>query len=434
MAGLLAARVLSDHFNTVTVIDRDVLPETLTRRNGVPQAHHTHVLLNRGAQIIERYLPGVQSAMGEAGAPLFNFGSDLRFRTYYGWAVRPFGNIEGRRSSRSLLEWVVRRKVSAIRNVTFLPQTAARQLLTANEAVVGVDTSKGSLTADLVVDASGKASKMHAWIEGLGYTFPKPALIDGLVGYSTQVYRKPSSNGRDWEGLIIQPSPAHPGGACGGSLLPIEDNQWSVTLTGYGGNYPPVEHEGFLEFARGFRVPDMYEALKSAEPVGHVHGSRSTENRHLHLERARAWPKGFIVCGDAVVHLNPVYAQGMTLAALEAEALEKTLAAPASDEDAKLGPRFHAALNRTVQDAWAMATSVDLQVRERKGDPAPPGFAITARYMEQLMKAVCHTPAAARRFAEVIHLLRSPASLLAPSIALPVIASGVFRTTPRTSS
>ncbi len=273
-----------------------------------------------------------------------------------------------------------------------------------------------------MVEASGKASKMQQWIANLGYTFPKPALIDGLVGYATQCFKATPQQGRDWSGLLIQPAPGRPGGDCGGSLLPIEGGQWSVTLTGFGGNYPPVELDGFLEFARGMRVQDMYDAIKTAEPVGKVFGSRSTENRHLHLERARAWPKGFLVLGDAAVHLNPVYAQGMTLAALECEALDRCLA----QGDTRLSERFFTALDRTVRDAWSLATAIDLCVPEHQGDAPPLGFSMTTLYMDQLMKLVCHHRPAARTFAEVIHLLKPPSSLIAPKIAVPAVMTGVF--------
>jgi 2-polyprenyl-6-methoxyphenol hydroxylase-like FAD-dependent oxidoreductase len=216
---------------------------------------------------------------------------------------------------------------------------------------------------------------------------------------------------------VIQPAPAKPGGSRGGSLFPVEGDRWHVTVTGFGGDYPPVEPVAYLEYLRGFRVPAIYEAVRDAEPVSQVFGSRSTENRHLHLERARAWPRGFMVVGDAAVHLNPVYAQGMTLAALAGEALHRCLSAG----DDRLPERFHKALDRAVQAPWMLATSVDLQVPQRRGSPAPAGFGVMSFYMDQLMRlAPRHNPTA-RRFAEVLHLVRHPMSLMSPRILVPAL-------------
>jgi flavin-dependent dehydrogenase len=303
-----------------------------------------------------------------------------------------------------------------------VPKAAVSGLVTRNESVIGVETARGQLNADLVIDASGKASKLQQWMAGLGYKLPEPALIDGLVGYATQIFKATPEQNRDWRALYVQAAPGKPQGLRGGSIFPIENGQWHVTVAGFAKDYPPTNTEGFLEYTRGFHSPDIYNAIREAEPVGGVFGSRSTENRHLHLERAAAWPRGFLVVGDSAVHLNPAYGQGMTLAALTGEALEQCLAAG----DDRLSQRFHGALNRVVQGPWVLATTVDLQSPERLGDPAPAGFPLVRSYMEQLMKVVSHYRPAARRFAEVLQLMRSPNSLVAPHILVPTLA-GAFK-------
>ena len=416
MSGLVAARVLSDHFERVRLIDRDELPDGHEPRAGVPQARHTHVLLTRGATILERMFPDLQRDLRDAGAVPFNFGTDLKFRTYYGWAKRPFGDFAAYRCTRTLLESCVRRKVRRRPSIELMPKTIAKGLVTRNGAVVGVETNHGQIDADVVVEASGKASKMEQWIKGMGYVLPEPTVIDGLVGYGTQIFKIPPGH-RDWHALLVQPAPAKPDGRRGGSVFPIEGGNWHVTVTGYGGDYPPVEPREYLEFIRNFRIPDIYDAISSAEPVSSVFGSRSTENRHLHLERAKQWPRGFLVIGDAAIHLNPVYAQGMTLAALAGEALDACLA----QGDDRLPERFHGGLDRAAQAAWLLATSVDLQVPGHRGSPPPAGFGIVTFYMDRLMKVAPHHNPTARRFAEVLHLVRAPSSLMTPGILLPAL-------------
>jgi 2-polyprenyl-6-methoxyphenol hydroxylase-like FAD-dependent oxidoreductase len=352
----------------------------------------------------------------DAGAVPFNFGTDLKFRTYYGWGVRPFGDYPGHRCTRALLEACVRRRVREQPNIEFVPKTIAKHLETRNGAVVGIKTNNGDLHGDLVVEASGKASKMEQWMTDLGYALPEPTVVDGLVGYGTQMFKIPPGE-RDWRALVIQPAPAKPGGSRGGSLFPVEGGHWQVTVTGFGGDYPPTKPADYLEYLRSFRVPAIYEAVRDAEPVTGVYGSRSTENRHLHLERAKAWPRGFLVVGDAAVHLNPVYAQGMSLSAMAGEALAGCLAGG----DDRLPERFYVALDRVVKGAWTLATSVDLQVKGHVGSPPPPGFSVMTFYMDRLMQLVPRHYPTARRFAKVLHLLRPPSSLVAPSVLAQVL-------------
>ena len=411
MAGLMATRALSNHFERVSLLDRDDLPTDHTPRKTVPQTRHSHVLLARGVRIVEKYLPGVQADLKAAGATPMDFAQDIKFRTYYGWAMKPPTHLRGHQSSRWLLESCVRQRVRALPNVTLVPNTQVTSLVTTNGSVTGVETKNGSMHADLVVEACGKGTKFEKWLAALGYdAMPDPTVVDGLVGYSTRIFKAVPGT-RDWRALYVQLAPGTNDHRAG-SLFPIEDNQWQVTVVGCGGDYPPHDGNAFMDFVGSLRAKEMYEELKHAEPVTGVFVSRSTENLHKHLERAAKWPRGFIVTGDAAIHCNPIYGQGMSLASLEAEALDGCLAAG----DDRLPERFFTAMDAAARNAWTLATTMDFKVPNYQGPPQPKGFKLITSYMERINKLVLFHGPTARRFAEVLHLLRSPNSLVHPRV------------------
>src|SRR5215467_5330502 len=168
LAGLLAARVLAEYFDTVTVVERDEFPAVPAPRKGVPQARHQHVLLARGRLILEHYFPGLQAELVQAGAPLLDMAQDLAWLTPAGWGARFSSDLLMFGCSRDLLEWTIRQRVSSTPGVRFLQgcETTGLVLNASGSAVTGIrlkshgcrgDRSSGEqiLQADLVVDASG---------------------------------------------------------------------------------------------------------------------------------------------------------------------------------------------------------------------------------------------------------------------------------------
>jgi flavin-dependent dehydrogenase len=283
------------------------------------------------------------------------------------------------------------------------------------------------LPAALVVDASGRESRAPDWLRALGYAAPAETTINALLGYASRWYRQPDAAGQDWQGLLINPQAPHQPRS--GVIYPIEGQRWIVTLIGTAGNYPPTDDAAFLDFARALDHPALYEAIATAEPLTPIAGYRRTENRLRHYEQLARMPDGFVALGDAVCAFNPVYGQGMTVAAVGAETLDDVLrehpARAATGEGGRTAG-FQRRLSRATATAWLMASGTDLNWPTTVGGRVGWRDRLVQRYLDRLMWLTSEDAAAHQVFIEVAHLLRPPANLFAPRIV-----AGVLRQTLR---
>ena len=335
LAGLLAARVLSDHFEQVTLIERDAYSETTAARKGIPQANHVHGLLVRGREILEELFPGVQDEMIAAGAPVVDIANEIAWLTAAGWGVRFPSELMVLAFTRPLLDLHVRRRLAKNPRVKILDNTDVVRLVpdAKTKRLAGVlicprvaETDRRvarKLRADLVLDATGRASRAPRWLEDLGCKAPEEIVIDAHLAYASRLYRIPEHFAGDWQCAYVQAAP--PDEKRGAILFKVEDNRWLVTLIGRGGDTPPADEAGFLEFARSLRESIIFDAIRDAEPLTPIKTHRATQNRWRRYERAQSLPENFLLLGDAVCAFNPVYGQGMTTAALGAMALRECL-------------------------------------------------------------------------------------------------------------
>jgi 2-polyprenyl-6-methoxyphenol hydroxylase-like FAD-dependent oxidoreductase len=426
IAGLLAARVLSDHFEAVTVVERDRLPKAEpSPRPGAPQAGHVHGLLARGHAILERLFPGLDTELAAAGAPLLDWTQDCWWFTFGGWKPRFPSGILTRTVSRDRLEWTIRRRVEAAARVQVLEQREVHALLPApgGAGVAGVllrerggtDGATRELGADLVVDASGRGSRAPDWLAALGYPRPSETTVNAFLGYASRWYAPPPGWTADWQVLAMLATP--PAGKRGGIIQTVEGGRWVVTLAGAARDYPPTDEGGFRTFARSLPSPELYQAIQQAEPISPIRGYRRTENRLRHYERLRRWPAGFLVLGDAVCSLNPVYAQGMTVAALGALVLDRSLRRPRMT-GSRLARRFQRDLARAQTTPWLLATGEDFRHPTTEGRRPTPASHLMHRYIDRLQLVATDSPAVHRALIEVLNLLRPPVGLLAPRLVL----------------
>jgi 2-polyprenyl-6-methoxyphenol hydroxylase-like FAD-dependent oxidoreductase len=421
MAGMLAARVLADHFEAVTLLERDHFPETPAARKGLPQGRHSHALLERGRRIVERFLPGLTGELVRAGAELMDFTRDFAWLAPSGWYLRIPSDLPMLACTRDLIDWGVRRRIAALPNVRLRERIDIAGLghgPGGGTRVAGVrlrsrtsdDQIDGGevLAADLVVVADGRHSRLPEWLSELGYEPPEETVVNSYHGYASRTYRRPAGFAPDWKVLYIQQAP--PGDPRGGFIQRVEGGRWMVSLFGGDGDYPPTDDAGFLAFARSLRSPALYEALTAAEPLTPIISHRATDNRLRHYDRLGRFPDGVVAVGDAVCAFNPVYGQGMSAAALGAEVLDSWLR-----EEGHRSPGasrvFQRRLARATAPAWQLATGVDYRFRAVAGPPQGRVARLTGRYFDAVIRAATRRPWVRRRLADVLQLLRPPSAL-----------------------
>ena len=440
LAGLLAARVLSDHFERVTLIERDAYPDTTEVRRGTPQANHVHGLLVRGRQILEQLFPGLPAELIAAGAPEVDLANDVAWFTRAGRGIKFKSDFKVLAFSRPLLDLHVRKRLSANPKIEILDNTDVLRLLPGiySDRLAGVlvcprnsDSDRRvaiELHADLIVDATGRASKSPRWLADLGYQTPQEIVIDAQLAYASRYLRMPSDFNADWQGAFIQASP--PDDKRGGFLLKVEDNRWLLTLIGGGGECPPSDEQGFLDYARNLRNSTIFEAVKNAEPLTPIKTHRATQNRLRRYENARDLPENFLVVGDAVCAFNPVYGQGMTIAALGALTLQKSLQAQQrlypDGSFYGLSRRFQRRLAKVNQTPWMLATSEDYRYREVAGGTASRTTRFMHRYMDHVIRLSTKDENVRRVLLRAFNMLVPPTALFRPPILFRVMRQAFF--------
>ncbi len=424
MAGLLAAAALARHFSRVTVVERDVAPAVPEHRKGVPQDQHIHVLLCSGARILEQFFPGLTEELIDAGAETFDCGSDARWFHHGVWKLRQRAGVPLLAQSRPFLEWHVRRRLAAMPNVAFVPGDASELMSDADRRhVLGVRVrSRGAaaaeldLTADLVVESGGRGSHVPQWLNALGYPKPEEESVVIDLGYSTRIYQRPSPTERDWRMLLVYAKPPH--GTRTGIVSPIEGDRWIVTLSGCLKDYPPADDAGFLEFARSLERPDLFDAIKHAKPLTPITTIRFPAQRRRHYQRMRRFPDGLVVMGDAMCSFNPLYGQGMSVAALEASALDQCLREAA--DLAGFPRRYFRRAAGIVDGPWLLATASDFMYPGAVGK-RPAGNGVLAWYNAHVLELSGDDPRVLSTFLEVMHLTRGPFALFTPDVLVPVL-------------
>jgi 2-polyprenyl-6-methoxyphenol hydroxylase-like FAD-dependent oxidoreductase len=422
MAGLLAARVLADAYAQVTVIDRDPLPDGSDQRRGVPQGHHIHALLARGQQALEELFPGLTAELVAQGAPAGDMLANARVYLSGHRLRQAHTGLVLLCASRPVLEGYVRARVRALANVALLDSRDITGLAATPDGrqVTGArirrregGSAEELLGADLVVDASGRGSRTPVWLEALGYAPPPQDEVRIRLVYTTRNYLLPRGALGGDLAVLHGLTPQHPRG---GALMVLDAHRLMVTLAGVLGDHPPTDPDGFLAFARSLRFPDIYETIRDAEPLDDPVAFRFPASVRHRYERLNRFPGGLLVLGDAVSSFNPIYGQGITVAALEALALRHHL-----EPGIQPRPRrFFAEVTRVVDVPWDIAAGGDLVF------PGVPGrrplkVRLVSAYLARLHAAAARDATLASTFVRVIGMVAPPQSLLGPGVALRVL-------------
>jgi flavin-dependent dehydrogenase len=421
VSGLLAAHVLARRFERVTVIERDALtggpPEF---RAGAPQSRHVHILWSRGMAALNELLPGVVTDLEAAGGVVIDAPSQMRWLSPARW----FSGVPGTHYlsvSRELLESTLRRRIVDGSGVTVLARHEVTGLVpgrgggTVGGVLVrqrGGREGEFTVRAGLVVVAAGRGSRAAQWLLRLGYPTPATERIDARLGYSSRYYRRPAAEGR-WKAMYLQGNPEVPRG---GVIVPIDGDRWLVTLIGQGEHQPPVEEEGWLAFASSLRSDELSDALTAAEPLSDAVAFRATANEWTHFERARRWPHGFLVVGDALCRFNPVYGHGMTVAALQAQVIADRISLRAPAEISARAREVQQAVAKCPRAAWGIATGEDCRYPSTDGPQRGRFGRVQQDYMARVLAVANTDPVVAEAFFAVLSLNRRPEALLAPRI------------------
>jgi flavin-dependent dehydrogenase len=433
LGGLLAARALSAHFTRVTIVERDAVHDQPEARKGQPQTRHLHGLLASGFGVMSDFFPGLADDLAAGGAMTGDFGERFHWYSFGGYRVLTQVGLSGTYVSRPFLEWQVRRRVLALPNVTLLDQTAVEGLIaTADRTRVaglkvvrrGAEKRREQLAADLVVDASGRGSPLARWLAELGYPAPPEELVKTDIAYATREYRRIPTPEPD--GYMVSPEAPHEfrfGGA-----FPVEGERWIVMLGGWHGDHPPLDEAGFTEFARSLPAPDVYNLIRSSAPLTGIVPHKFPGSLRRRYEALDRFPAGLLALGDAVASFNPVYGQGMSVAALEAQALDRMLAAHAGALDGLWRPFFQA-VGAIVDLPWKMAVGEDFRYPQTEGKKARETDFINA-YVARVHRAAQRDAVVYRQFAQVMNLLAPPETLMAPRILWRALLFGGRRAQP----
>lgn len=424
IGGLLAARALADHFEQVTIVERDRLLVAARHRKGVPQSKHTHALLSKGREVLEAFFPGLTDDLIQHGAT--TAGLDEGQLVYNGHRMpKADSGLRTMLVSRPMLEAAVRARVLALPNVRVIDNADALGLFGHADpgSVKGVhvmrrapDSAAERLDADLVVDASGRGSRAPQWLEQMGYPIPRVETVRIDGGYCSRLYR--------WTPDMPKFVNITPARQCAriGALFAQEDNTFIVTLAGYFGDCAPTDNDGFLDFAKSLAAPDIFEVLRRAEPITDAVPARFPGSVRRRYDRLARLPAGFITFGDAICSFNPVYGQGMTVAALEAIALGECMREGLDG----LPARFYKRVAKIVETPWRTAVNNDLRNPRTQGKRTPMTRFLNW-YVEKLHRAASHDPQLLIAFQKVTNMILPPQSLLTPAVVWRVLKRNVMQ-------
>ena len=414
MGGLAAAGAAADYFERVIVLERDSLPSSAQPRAGTPQAQHTHALLGGGKLAFESLFPGFTAALTEAGAIRYRAGLDL-LTEIPGFDPFPQRDVgwDAYSMSRPLIEKVVRQQLQRRRNIEIRERCRVEQIVASDGdggAVSGVrladrDTPGETLSADLVIDSSGRGALSLAALRATDQPIPAETVVGIDMAYATTVFSIPDDAPRHWKGVFTFPNA--PKGRRGALMLPIEGNRWILSMGGAHGDAPPGELKGFLAFAKQLRTQTIYDAVKSAKPASEVVRFAFPESVWRHFERLDSFPRGLLPFGDVICRFNPIYGQGMSVAAKEACVLRDLLAVRSLERDPLegLAQSFFAAIQEVLDTPWSSAAVSDFVYPETRGD-RPADLENTLKFGQAMMVLAARDADVHKLRMEVMNLLK----------------------------
>ncbi|WP_433277650.1 FAD-dependent oxidoreductase [Pseudonocardia xinjiangensis] len=418
MGGLLAARALSESFERVTVLDRDELPTEPSPRRGVPQGRHPHALLARGREVLDEFFPGLSDELLAAGVPLIDVRSDFHWYADGRLLCPGPSGLFALGVSRPLLEFAVGSRVAALPRVSIVDRCEVTGLTSSPDRrrITGVrmrnrsaDAAESVLAADLVVDAAGRGTRGPVWLDELGYARAPEERVRIDVTYLSRLYRREPHHLGGRLGSTFAP---YPGQLRSGLVLGQEGERFMVNISAWGGDEVlPTEDAGMAEFAEHLAAPDIAEIIRSADPLSEPVLSRYPASVRRRYEQLDRFPEAYLVAADALCSFNPIYGQGMTVAALEAQLLGRLL----HEGGDELWLRFFTASATLLDNPWGIVVGGDLRFPHVEGERTAEMLEM-GEYLERYREAAEDDAVLATALLRVINMLDGPERLVAPEL------------------
>ncbi|ASY34714.1 MULTISPECIES: NAD(P)/FAD-dependent oxidoreductase [unclassified Streptomyces] len=425
IAGLFAARVLAEAYDEVVVVDRDAVTGVDGPRRGRPQGKHINAMHVRGRVVMEELYPGITDQLVADGVPIGDFSGSVRWyfrgrpvkRADIGFIAVP--------ATAPLMERRIRERTAELANVRFAEGCDILGLAASADhaRVTGVKIQRRGKTAetiaaDLVVDATGRGSRTPLWLEEMGYPRVAEERTDIGLGYVTQNYRMKAD---PYHGDLAIIAVAHPEVPRGVIFTKTEGDTTLMTVYGILGDHPPTDQQGLYQFVKRLPVPDIHEALQHAEPVDEPVAFRFPTTQRRRYEDMPRFPSGLLVIGDAVSCFNPVYAQGMTVAAMSALTLRRHLHSGATPDGRQY---FRDLAHDVIDPPWEMTRTVDLGFDgvEGKRDLK---VRVGQRYLAMVQTAATRDPVVTRGYMRAAGMLDRPEQLMRPAMILRVLLNAL---------
>ena len=411
IAGLCAAAGLARACQRLTIIERDREPAPGALRKSTPQAGHIHALLRRGQASLDELLPGLFEEVSRRGGQTLDMAGDFRWFIRGRWRPRFDARMPIRAQSRTLLEQLMRERIAAMPGVELRFGAAVDEPVhdDRRRTVRGVRLRDGTLIlADLVVDATGRGSRSPVYLRRWGYEAPAEEAVEIGLAYVTAELRFDPACAPPRESMLIYPrAPQLPRG---GTLVPLEDDRWLATFFGYHGDHPPMQVDALRSWAETLARPELAEIMRRAEVVGPLRRYKLPRQLRRRYDKLRRRPEGFVVVGDAACGFDPVFGQGMTVAAMQAVALRDCVARGSHTAGA-----LQRAVARVSDAPWRMATMESQRWPQARGY-RPRGADALLRVLDRYYEVAASDPQMHRAFLEVMHLEKPLGSLLRPKI------------------
>ncbi|MGZ7149243.1 FAD-dependent oxidoreductase [Bacillus sp. BC08] len=424
IAGKLVAKALSTAFKEVIIIEADERWDGKATRNRVPQSNHPHVLLKGGEKAIEKLFPTITNELIEAGSIVNNFTRDIKWHQFGLWKQQFIGKVHMVQQSRFLLEWHIQKRIGDISNVTTKYRTLVEGLLVDRKLnrVCGVKTkcletgTQEEIQADIVVDASGFGSKSIAWLREHNIEVREEKVRIDLF-YATRMFKLKENEKLDCCNMLM--SPSFPDNPYGVLIQTIEDYRYFVTFSGYANEKAPQTDEDFYNFAENLSISNVTDFLNKAEAISDIKTYKIPYQVRRRFDLVNNLPERLLVVGDAHCRFDPVFGQGVSVAAMEAHQLQLLLQRR-QKLDKAFTQQFYKRTAHIIQTPWEMTTTEISRHPQLKRE-----LTIKQKFQLWYTKQIYQLSATDSdiyiRLVRVMNLIRSPLHLFHPKVLLAVL-------------